>query len=58
MLAAADRMDIELTKAHMMGKYKMVVIENCGHVIQEDQPIKVAESFVDFLSTFRIKPKY
>jgi protein phosphatase methylesterase 1 len=58
LLAAADRMDMELTKAHMMGKYKMVVIDNCGHVIQEDQPAKVADSFVDFMTTFRIPEKF
>jgi protein phosphatase methylesterase 1 len=36
LLAGADRMDKELTVAHMMGKYRMIVIDNCGHVIQED----------------------
>ena len=47
-------MDKDLTVAHMMGKYKMVVVDNCGHVIQEDQPVKVAEAFIEFLATFKI----
>ena len=54
LLAGADRMDMELTKAHMMGKYRMVVIDDCGHVIYEDQPAKVAQAFTDFISTFKI----
>lgn len=32
-LASNDRMDKELTIAHMQGKFKMVVIDNVGHVI-------------------------
>jgi len=35
-LAGAERMDTELTVAHMQGKYEMHVIADCGHVIQED----------------------
>ncbi len=35
-LAGAERMDTELTVAHMQGKYEMQVIADCGHVIQED----------------------
>jgi hypothetical protein len=29
-------MDKELTIAQMQGKFAMVVVDNCGHVIQED----------------------
>ena len=32
-LAGAERMDTELTVAHMQGKYEMNVIADCGHVI-------------------------
>ena len=35
-LAGAERMDTELTVAHMQGRYEMQVIADCGHVIQED----------------------
>ena len=45
LLAASDRMDQELTIAHMQGKFKMVVIDNVGHVIQEDRPEAVAVVF-------------
>ena len=38
-LAGAERMDTDLTVAHMQGKYEMNVIADCGHVIQEDQPV-------------------
>ena len=33
LLAGNDRMDKELTIAHMQGKFKMVVVDNVGHVI-------------------------
>ena len=38
LLAGSDRMDKELTIAHMQGKFKLVVVDNVGHVIQEDRP--------------------
>mmetsp|Transcript_1702 Transcript_1702/g.1162 ORF Transcript_1702/g.1162 Transcript_1702/m.1162 type:complete len:123 (+) Transcript_1702:454-822(+) len=58
LLAASDRMDKELTIAHMSGKLKMVVIEDCGHCMQEDQPRRVAEVFLEFIHTFRIPVKF
>ena len=42
-------MDKDLTIAHMQGKFKMVVVENVGHVIQEDNPEAVAHVFLQFL---------
>ena len=47
-------MDKELTIAHMMGKFKMVVVNNVGHVIQEDNPEAVAKVFLEYLNTFHI----
>jgi len=38
LLAGADRMDKALTVAQMQGKFGMTVVDDCGHVIQEDQP--------------------
>ncbi len=58
LLAGSDRMDKELTIAQMQGKFKLVVMNNVGHVIQEDQPKKVAAVFKDFLEIFRIPLKY
>lgn len=49
LLAGSDRMDKELTIAHMQGKFKLVVVDNVGHVIQEDRPQAVADVFVQFL---------
>ena len=51
-------MDKELTIAHMEGKFKMVVIEDVGHAIQEDKPQKTAEVFKEFLAKFHIPEKY
>lgn len=36
LLAGSDRMDKELTIAQMQGKFKLVVLDNVGHVIHED----------------------
>ena len=33
LLAGSERMDKDLSIAHMAGKFKMVVIENVGHAI-------------------------
>jgi protein phosphatase methylesterase 1 len=38
LLAGSERMDKDLTIAYMEGKFKMVVIEDVGHAIQEDKP--------------------
>ena len=54
LLAGSERMDKELTVAHMQGKFKMVVIDNVGHVIHEDRADKVAETFHTFLQQFHI----
>ena len=43
-LAGSDRMDKELTIAHMQGKLNMKVIYDVGHVIQEDKPGEVADA--------------
>ena len=38
----------------MQGKFKMVVIDNCGHVIQEDQPQQVANSLRSLIATLKV----
>ncbi len=58
LLAGSDRMDKELTIAQMQGKFKLVVVDQVGHVIHEDQPKKVAQVFHEFLSQFRIPAVY
>ena len=51
-------MDKELTIAQMQGKFKLVVLDQVGHVIHEDQPRKVAQVFYEFLVQFKIPAKY
>jgi len=51
-------MDKDLTIAQMQGKFKLVVIDQVGHVIHEDQPRKVAVVFNDFLAHFKIPATY
>jgi pimeloyl-ACP methyl ester carboxylesterase len=58
LLAGSDRMDKELTIAHMMGKFRMVVLNDVGHVVHEDDPDKTAASFRDFIETFKWPTDY
>lgn len=37
-LAGRDRMDTELTIAQMQGKFKLVILPDVGHCLQEDVP--------------------
>lgn len=52
-LAAPDRMDTEMTIAQMQGKFKMVIANNVGHVIQEDNPKEVAKIMNSLIVGFR-----
>lgn len=57
LLAAADRMDKELTIAQMQGKFKLVVLPpnlKVGHCLHEDEPKATAECFVGFLKSFKV----
>ena len=53
-LAGAERMDTELTIGHMQGKFKLDVITNVGHVIQEDNPKTLAATVARFLFAFKL----
>eukprot|EP01133_Synstelium_polycarpum_P003419 gene3419-3884_t len=44
-LAGSDRLDKELTIAQMQGKFQLVLLTTCGHVIQEDVNGRVPEAF-------------
>jgi protein phosphatase methylesterase 1 len=37
-LAGTDRLDTELMIGQMQGKFRVVVLADCGHCIQEDVP--------------------
>lgn len=53
-LAGSERMDKELSIAQMQGKFALRVISECGHVIQEDQPRRVAEACRDWREKINI----
>ncbi len=43
-----DRIDKTLMIAQMQGKFQTVIMNECGHAIQEDEPLKVANQFFEF----------
>ncbi|KZP22623.1 protein phosphatase methylesterase [Athelia psychrophila] len=47
-LAGTDRLDKELMIGQMQGKFQMVVVPGVGHMLQEDNPTKIAEILVEF----------
>lgn len=57
-IASNDRMDKELTIAHMQGKFQLISMFDVGHTIQEDAPEELADKFKDFITVFKIKTKY
>ncbi|CAD8165595.1 unnamed protein product [Paramecium octaurelia] len=54
MLAEKERLDKDLTVAQMQGKFRLIVLQNTGHSIQEDDPKSTAYNFHDFILKFRI----
>ncbi|CAH0517430.1 unnamed protein product [Peronospora belbahrii] len=47
-LAGSDRLDTELMRGQMMGKFEMRLMYSSGHAIQEDCPHEVANAINDF----------
>ncbi|KAF8621972.1 hypothetical protein AX15_007339 [Amanita polypyramis BW_CC] len=47
-LAGTDRLDRELMIGQMQGKFQMEVVPNVGHMLQEDDPTRLAEILVEF----------
>lgn len=41
----------------MQGKFKLCVLMDVGHAIQEDDPHGLAKAFKEFIETFSIKEK-
>jgi protein phosphatase methylesterase 1 len=54
LLAGSDRMDKDLTIAQMQGKFKLCVLNDVGHIIQEDDPKGVNNLINNFITTFKI----
>lgn len=53
-VANSDRIDREMMIAQMQGKYKHAIFYEVGHVLQEDNPTRLAQEFLEFANTFRI----
>lgn len=47
-LAGTDRLDRELIAGQMQGKYQLIVFQEAGHFLHEDEPYKTALSLVEF----------
>ncbi|CAB4252348.1 similar to Saccharomyces cerevisiae YHR075C PPE1 Protein with carboxyl methyl esterase activity that may have a role in demethylation of the phosphoprotein phosphatase catalytic subunit [Maudiozyma barnettii] len=47
-LAGNDNLDKELIIGQMQGKYQLVVFQDSGHFIQEDETLKTALTLIDF----------
>ncbi|KIL65721.1 hypothetical protein M378DRAFT_125152 [Amanita muscaria Koide BX008] len=47
-LAGTDRLDRELMIGQMQGKFQMEVVPGVGHMLQEDDPTRLAEILVEF----------
>ena len=57
-LAGIERMDTDLTRAQMMGQFLSCVIQDCGHVIQEDQPENLFKAMDAFATRNKIPANY
>ncbi|KNC84070.1 hypothetical protein SARC_03698 [Sphaeroforma arctica JP610] len=53
-LGGIDRMDTEMSVAHMQGKYQLKVMSSVGHVVHEDTPDRVAECLAEFIVRNRL----
>ncbi|GJJ13707.1 hypothetical protein Clacol_007963 [Clathrus columnatus] len=47
-LAGTDRLDKELMIGQMQGKFQMVVVPHVGHIVHEDDPVRLAEILIEF----------
>ncbi|CAI5743500.1 unnamed protein product [Peronospora destructor] len=47
-LAGSDRLDTELMRGQMMGKFEMRLMYSSGHAIQEDCPHELANAIIEF----------
>eukprot|EP00300_Choanocystis_sp_HF-7_P001033 c10845_g1_i2.p1 GENE.c10845_g1_i2~~c10845_g1_i2.p1 ORF type:complete len:348 (-),score=47.39 c10845_g1_i2:43-1086(-) len=54
-LADTDRLDKDLTIAHMQGKLKLAVVSPSGHFVHEDDPGAVAAALGSMLDYYRLR---
>ncbi|RKP10903.1 carboxyl methyl esterase [Thamnocephalis sphaerospora] len=52
-LANTDRLDNPLMIGQMQGKFQLIVLQNCGHHLQEDAPDRLASTLLEFHHRFR-----
>ncbi|CAB3980844.1 phosphatase methylesterase 1 [Paramuricea clavata] len=58
LVAGRDRLDKELTVAHIQGKFQLHILPKCGHAVHEDDPDKVAEMLATFMTRHKFaEPK-
>jgi protein phosphatase methylesterase 1 len=43
-----ERLDKPLMIAQMQGKFQLIVLKDSGHLVQEDQPEKLAHALMEF----------
>jgi protein phosphatase methylesterase 1 len=55
-LAGAERLDVELMRAQMEGKFQLVLLQGVGHAVQEDAPDRTAEALLTFAKRFSMLP--
>ena len=48
-LSSISQLDKELNIGNMQGKFQLELLIKCGHAIQEDQPLQVANIISKFL---------
>lgn len=53
-LAGTDRLDNDLLVGQMQGKFQLTLLPQAGHAIQEDEPVKTAETIANFIKRFKI----
>jgi len=53
-LAGTDRLDTELMIGQMQGKFRVVILPDCGHCVPEDNPEKTAEILMDLKKRFEL----
>ena len=49
MLANTDRLDKPLTIGQIQGKFQMIILQNVGHTMHEDQPEEFAKKLKEFI---------
>jgi len=47
-LAGTDRLDKDLMIGQLQGKFQLVIVPEVGHLVQEDDPPRIAELLVEF----------